>query len=81
VLLGSVPGVIVLRRRGVTLVPFAALAVTVSATAIHAYGANRFRTPLEVGALVLTAVAIDAAWRRRTSDATTSSAAASGGAA
>jgi 4-amino-4-deoxy-L-arabinose transferase-like glycosyltransferase len=81
VLLGSVPGVIVLRRRGVTLVPFAALAVTVSATAIYAYGANRFRTPLEVGALVLTAVAIDAAWRRRTSDATTSSAAASGGAA
>ena len=65
VLIGSVPGVVVLRRRRVTLIPFAALALTVSATAIYAYGANRFRTPLEVAAIVLTAVAVDAWWSRR----------------
>ena len=64
VLAGSIPGLIILRRRKVTIIPFLALAGTVTLSAIYAYGGNRFRTPLDLAALVLTAVTIDAALRR-----------------
>ena len=56
----SVPGAVLLRRRRVTLIPFAALAATVSITSLYAYGANRFRTPLDLAAVVLGSVAIAA---------------------
>lgn len=55
----AVPGAWLLRRRGVTIIPFVALATLITVTAIYAYGANRFRTPLEMAALVLAAVTTD----------------------
>jgi 4-amino-4-deoxy-L-arabinose transferase-like glycosyltransferase len=58
----SVPGVVLLRRRRVTIIPFAALAATTSLTALYAYGADRFRTPIDMAAIVLAAVALGAAW-------------------
>ncbi|MEO6627953.1 MAG: glycosyltransferase family 39 protein [Aquihabitans sp.] len=64
VLAGSIPALIILRRRKVTIIPFLALAGTVTLSAIYAYGGNRFRTPLDLAALVLTAVTIDAALRQ-----------------
>lgn len=62
----AVPGVVILRRRGVTVVPFAALAVLVTVTSIYAYGHNRFRTPLDLAVIVLAAVTIDHLLARRT---------------
>lgn len=59
----SLPGLIVLRRRKVTIIPFVALAGTVTLSAIYAYGGNRFRTPLDLAVLVLAGVAIDAILR------------------
>ncbi|MCB0977349.1 MAG: glycosyltransferase family 39 protein [Acidimicrobiales bacterium] len=56
----SVPGVVLLRRRRMTIVPFVGLAATVSISSLYAYGGNRFRTPLDLAALVLAAVAIEA---------------------
>ena len=55
----ALPGAWLLRRRRVTIIPFVALATLVTVTAIYAYGANRFRTPLDLAALVLAAVTID----------------------
>lgn len=60
----SVPGVILLRRRRVTLIPFVALAATVTLASIYAYGADRFRTPLDLAAIVLAAVALGAVVER-----------------
>ncbi len=65
----SIPGVVLLRRRRVTLIPFAALAATVTLASIYAYGADRFRTPLDLGALVLAAVALGAPAERLAADA------------
>jgi len=59
-LAASVPGAMILHRRGITLIPFLALAGTVTASALYAYGGNRFRTPLDLAVLVLSAVAVDA---------------------
>ncbi len=59
----SIPGLVVLRRRGMTLVPFVGLAATVSVSAVYAYGGNRFRTPLDMAVVVLAAVALVAGHR------------------
>lgn len=60
----SVPGLVLLRRRGVTVWPFVGLAATVTISSLYAYGGNRFRTPLDVAVLVLAAVAVEAGLRR-----------------
>jgi len=60
----SIPGLVILRRRRVPIIPFVALAATVTLTALYAYGANRFRTPLDLAAIVLASVTIGAALQR-----------------
>lgn len=60
----SIPGLVLLRRRGVTIVPFVALAALVTVTAVYAYGHNRFRTPLDLAVVVLSAVTLDHLWGR-----------------
>ena len=61
----SVPGLLLLRRRGTTVVPFVGLALTVTISSLYAYGGNRFRTPLDVAVLVLAAVTIEELLARR----------------
>jgi 4-amino-4-deoxy-L-arabinose transferase-like glycosyltransferase len=55
----SVVGFFSLRRRGVTVVPFIGLLIEVVLTAALLYGTTRFRAPLEVGLVVLSAVVLD----------------------
>lgn len=62
--IGSIYGLVVLRRRRDTLVPFVGLLVEVVVAAMVTFGATRYRAPLEVGLVVLGAVAIDALWMR-----------------
>jgi hypothetical protein len=59
-LVGAIAGGIALKRRGTTLVPIVGVLVEVVAVAMLAIGATRYRVPLEVGLVVLSAVAIDA---------------------
>lgn len=54
----SIVGVRQLRRRRVTLIPFAALFISVTLTAAYAYGTTRFRVPVEPALCVLAAVGI-----------------------
>jgi 4-amino-4-deoxy-L-arabinose transferase-like glycosyltransferase len=66
-------GVVVARRRGVSMVPFAATLVAVVLNAALTWGTPRFRVPLEISMVVLAAFALDraAGWlrtRRRTVD-------------
>ena len=61
----AVFGVVVLRRRRVTLLPLLALVVTVSVGVALVYGFTRFRASAEVAIVLLAAVAIDAVLRRR----------------
>ncbi len=66
--LTSVAGAVVLvRRRGrPSLVPFVALLVEIVVAAAVTYGNTRFRTPVEVGLVVLTAVLANELLDRRT---------------
>lgn len=57
-------GLVVLRRRGRTIIPFVALAVLVTFTAASTFGITRYRVPVEVGLVVLAALALDDLWRR-----------------
>jgi 4-amino-4-deoxy-L-arabinose transferase-like glycosyltransferase len=59
----SVGGVIVLRRRRVTLVPPLGVIVAVAVTVGVVYGTTRFRTPAEVSLVLLAALAFDEAIR------------------
>jgi 4-amino-4-deoxy-L-arabinose transferase-like glycosyltransferase len=52
----SIAGALVLRRRRITLVPFVGLLVEVVVASMLTYGTTRFRTPLEVALVVLSAV-------------------------
>lgn len=60
----AVGGLFVLRRRRITVVPFLAIALSVTLTAVMSFGITRFRVPAEVGICILAAIAIDAALRR-----------------
>ncbi len=64
-LVGAVSGGVVLWRRHVTIAPFVGLLVEVVVAAVVTFGATRYRSPLEVGLVVLSAVALDAWWTRR----------------
>lgn len=56
----AVPGAWALRRRPVTLVPFAAVAAATTAAAAMSFGITRYRTGMEVAAAVLAGVGL--AW-------------------
>lgn len=56
----AIAGYVLLRRRRRYTLPLLAQALLVTATAIYAYGAIRFRMPGEVAIVVLAAVAVDA---------------------
>jgi len=60
----AVYGLVVARRRGITLWPFAATAVTAVVVSGAFYGLPRFRLPLEVSIAVLLGLAADGALRR-----------------
>lgn len=64
-LLGSVPGLIALRRRRVPFWPLLSCAAVVTVTAAYAYGNERFRLPVDVAVVVGAAVALDALLRWR----------------
>jgi len=57
-------GLVLMRRRKQTIVPFVALAAMVTFTAASTFGVTRYRVPLEVGLVVLAAIALDALWTR-----------------
>jgi 4-amino-4-deoxy-L-arabinose transferase-like glycosyltransferase len=59
-LVGGVAGGLVLRRRRVTLVPMVGVLVEVVVAAMFSIGDTRYRIPLDVGLVVLSAVAVDA---------------------
>jgi hypothetical protein len=54
----------VLRRRKVLIWPLVSLGLMVLVTTVYAYGAIRFRTPLELALLIGAGVAVDHLWRR-----------------
>ncbi len=58
-------GLVVLRRRHVLIWPLVSLGLMVLVTTVYAYGAVRFRTPLELALLIGAGVALDHLWRRR----------------
>jgi 4-amino-4-deoxy-L-arabinose transferase-like glycosyltransferase len=58
----AVAGIVVLRRRRTSVWPLASTAIIVTITAMVFYGIVRFRLAADVGATVLAAVALDAAW-------------------
>jgi 4-amino-4-deoxy-L-arabinose transferase-like glycosyltransferase len=62
---GAILGLVVLRRRRVTLIPLVALLATVAVGVAFVYGFTRFRASAEVAIVLLAAVAIDAFIRRR----------------
>lgn len=66
-LAASIWGALVLRRRGITLIPVLALVVLVTIAVVITFGQTRYRAPAEIALVLLTAVAVDAAWRRRSS--------------
>ena len=64
-LLLAIGGVVLLRRRRFPIWPFLAFAVMVSLVAVTVYGITRFRIAVEPALIVLAAVALDFAIRRR----------------
>ena len=62
---GALAGAAVLRRRRVPVFPLAALPVVVSVAVAMTFGNTRYRAPAEVALVVLFAVALAAAGRRR----------------
>lgn len=60
----GVAGWLVLRRRRVLVLPLVSLGAMVLATTVYAYGAVRFRTPLELALLVGLGVLGDHLWTR-----------------
>jgi 4-amino-4-deoxy-L-arabinose transferase-like glycosyltransferase len=61
----AIAGVVVLRRRRFPVWPFLAFALTVSIVALSVYGITRFRIAAEPALIVLAAVTVDFALRRR----------------
>ena len=62
----AIAGAVVLRRRRTTLLPLVAMIAAVTTAVVLTWGSVRFRVPVDVAFLVLSAVALDAAlgaWR------------------
>jgi 4-amino-4-deoxy-L-arabinose transferase-like glycosyltransferase len=58
----AIVGLVVMRRRRITLVPIAALALIVTFAAAITFGITRYRAPFEVALVLVAAIGIDAAW-------------------
>ncbi|MGZ6886631.1 MAG: glycosyltransferase family 39 protein [Acidimicrobiia bacterium] len=56
----AIAGAFVARRRGISIVPFVAIAIAVVLNAALTWGTPRFRGPLDITVVVLAAIAIDA---------------------
>jgi hypothetical protein len=61
----GVAGLVVLRRRGIALLPFVTPVVTVAVITVLGYGTMRFRIALDAVLPALAAVAVAAWWRSR----------------
>ncbi len=59
----GIAGLVVLRRRAVPILPFLSLALLVTLTAAVAIGITRYRFPVDLGLVILSGIALDAAWR------------------
>jgi 4-amino-4-deoxy-L-arabinose transferase-like glycosyltransferase len=60
----AVVGLVVLRRRRITILPLIAIPVIATSAAAITFGVTRYRAPAEVAIVVAAAVGIDAGWRR-----------------
>jgi uncharacterized membrane protein YoaK (UPF0700 family) len=60
---GTVAGVVVLRRRRIPVLPLLAPIISVALTVSVTFGETRYRALAEVSLVVLSAVAVDAALR------------------
>lgn len=60
----AIYGLVLMRRRKQTIVPFVGLAAMITFTAASTFGITRYRVPLEVGIVVLAALALDQLWAR-----------------
>ena len=62
----SIAGLVVLRRRRIPIFPYVAIALSVTITVALSFGITRYRAPVDVVMPLLSAVAIDAflRWRR-----------------
>lgn len=58
----SVVGAVVLRRRGLPLLPMLSMVIMVSVAVLITFGQTRYRAAAEASLVLLTAVASDAAW-------------------
>jgi hypothetical protein len=63
----SIVGAVLLRRRGVLVLPLVMTFVIVTVTAVLFYGLIRFRIPAEIAVVVLAAAAVDQLLRSRSS--------------
>jgi hypothetical protein len=66
----SIAGLVVLRRRRIPIFPYFAIALSVTITVALSFGITRYRAPVDVVMPLLSAVAIDAffRWRANTPD-------------
>ena len=57
-------GAVLVRRRRITLVPFVGVTAVVVVTAMATFGQTRYRVPVEVVLVILSAVTVDTLWSR-----------------
>jgi 4-amino-4-deoxy-L-arabinose transferase-like glycosyltransferase len=60
----AVWGLVIMRRRKQTIIPFLGIAAMITFTAASTFGITRYRVPLEVGIVVLAAISVDHVWTR-----------------
>lgn len=60
-------GAVLLRRRGVTLIPLIGVSAVVIGTAAASFGVMRYRVPVDLCVVLLAAVAVDELWAQRRS--------------
>ncbi|OWY60777.1 hypothetical protein B7486_67345, partial [cyanobacterium TDX16] len=60
----AVWGLVIMRRRKQTIIPFLGIAAMITFTAASTFGITRYRVPLEVGIVVLAAISLDHLWSR-----------------
>jgi hypothetical protein len=60
----AVVALVHLHRRKITIVPFIAVALTVTATAATSFGITRYRVGADVGLAILGGIAVNALWER-----------------
>jgi hypothetical protein len=60
----SVPGAVVLRRRGVPITPLVAVGLTVVVSVTLAFGTTRYRSAFEISLVLLSSVTLGLLWER-----------------